>query len=152
MAPRSAAAAASTSSACRATVPLDVVIVKPPASLATADVYRALDRLPVRTDRRAADHAEQSLAALARSAASAATFNDLGQWMGNRLQAAAAVLSPWIDRVQAAFAELDFLGHQLSGSGSAYFGICRHAQQARRLASILKSRQLGLVYVTRSCR
>ena len=70
--------------------------------------------------------------------------------MGNRLQAAAAVLSSWIERVQSEFAGLDFLGHQLSGSGTAYFGVCRHPQHARRLSSVLKKRQLGSVYVTRS--
>jgi 4-diphosphocytidyl-2-C-methyl-D-erythritol kinase len=74
-----------------------------------------------------------------------------GQWMLNRLQAAAATISPWIERLQAVFDRLDFVGHQLSGSGSAYFGVCRHAQHARRLATILRSQQLGLVYDTRSC-
>ena len=131
------------------TVPLDVVILKPPTSLATADVYHALDRLPVESHR-PADHTERCLASLS-SALRRGTINDLGRWMGNRLQAAAAVLSTWIGRVQSEFAELDFLGHQLSGSGSAYFGVCRHAQHARRLAAVLESRQLGLVYVTRSC-
>jgi 4-diphosphocytidyl-2-C-methyl-D-erythritol kinase len=71
--------------------------------------------------------------------------------MRNALQQAASSLSPWVDRLRAAFDELDFVGHQLSGSGSAYFGVCRHAQHARRLADILRSRQLGLVYATRSC-
>jgi 4-diphosphocytidyl-2-C-methyl-D-erythritol kinase len=130
------------------TAPLDVVIVKPPTSLATADVYRTLDRLQAGGEC-PAGHGERSLAALT-DALRRGTINDLGQWMSNRLQAAAAVLSTWIGRVQAAFAELDFLGHQLSGSGSAYFGVCRHARHARRLATILKLRQLGLVYVTRS--
>jgi len=43
--------------------------------------------------------------------------------MGNRLQAVASTLSTWIGRVEAVFAEFDFVGHQLSGSGSAYFGV-----------------------------
>jgi 4-diphosphocytidyl-2-C-methyl-D-erythritol kinase len=131
-----------------ATVPLDVTIVKPPSALATADVYRALDRLPVSSERPALP-IERSLAALT-EALRRGTIQNLGEWMGNRLQAAAAGLSPWIDRVRTAFAELDFLSHQLSGSGSAYFGICRHARHARRLATILKQRQLGHVYVIRS--
>lgn len=131
------------------TMPLDVVIVKPPTSLATSDVYRTLDRLPM-GDNRWAGGSECSLASLA-DALRRGTINELGHWMGNRLQAAAAELSNWIGRTRAAFAKLDFLGHQLSGSGPAYFGICRHAQHARRLAAALKSRQLGLVYVTRSC-
>ena len=80
------------------------------------------------------------------------TLADLARSLGNRLEAAAASLSPWIAQARAAFARLDFVGHQLSGSGTAYFGICRHAHHARRLATILRSRQLGLVYVTHSCR
>jgi 4-diphosphocytidyl-2-C-methyl-D-erythritol kinase len=71
--------------------------------------------------------------------------------MRNRLESAAAVLTPWIAQAREWFSELDFVAHQLSGSGSAYFGVCRHAQHARRLASILRTRQLGLVYATRSC-
>ena len=130
--------------------PLDVVIVKPPAGLDTPLVYRRFDALTDAAD----DHLIESsgtrcdglLRALQRRA-----VTELGQWMGNRLQAAAATLSPWIERVQAACAGLDFHGHQLSGSGTAYFGVCRHARHARRLATILRTRQLGLVYVTRSC-
>jgi 4-diphosphocytidyl-2-C-methyl-D-erythritol kinase len=134
------------------TVPLEAVIVKPPVELATSDVYRALDALPSTGDRRMlADRSARCLEALCGVLRRGAWF-ELGQWMSNRLQAAAATLSPWISRVRAAFGALDFLGHQLSGSGSAYFGVCRHAQHARRLATILRRRQLGLVYVIRSCR
>ena len=39
----------------------------------------------------------------------------------------------------------DCLAAQLSGSGSAYFGICRHARHARRVAERLKMRGMGQV-------
>jgi 4-diphosphocytidyl-2-C-methyl-D-erythritol kinase len=129
------------------TMPVHVVILKPPTALATAEVYQALDQLPGTGDHLV--RTEQCLASLA-AALRHGAVDQLRRWMLNRLQAAAAVLSAWVDQVQAAFAELDFLGHQLSGSGSAYFGICRHAQHARRLAAVLKSLQLGNVFVTRS--
>jgi 4-diphosphocytidyl-2-C-methyl-D-erythritol kinase len=122
--------------------PLDVVIVKPPVELSTAEVYHAYDVMQGGTS-------GQSAAPLADLAAGRAS--ELGRRMRNALQQAASSLSPWVDRLRAAFDELDFVGHQLSGSGSAYFGVCRHAQHARRLADILRSRQLGLVYATRSC-
>lgn len=126
--------------------PLDVVIVKPPTALSTADVYRRFDELP------------QSGPAARSGSALALVVDDLRRgavrrmaaWMSNGLQAAAASLSNWIERVAAEFVELGFVAHQLTGSGAAYFGICRHASEARRLASILKSRQLGLVIATRS--
>jgi 4-diphosphocytidyl-2-C-methyl-D-erythritol kinase len=70
--------------------------------------------------------------------------------MGNSLQSAAARLSPWVRAAKTAFERLDCLAHQLSGSGSAYFGLCRHARHARRVASILRVRQLGAVYAVRS--
>jgi 4-diphosphocytidyl-2-C-methyl-D-erythritol kinase len=71
--------------------------------------------------------------------------------MHNGLQAAAASLTPWVGQVSALFDRLDLAAHQLSGSGSAYFGLCRHAPHARRLAAFLRTRQLGLVYATSSC-
>ena len=54
-------------------------------------------------------------------------WHDVGMWMHNRLQAAASLLSPCVEKLRRVFAEFDFVAHQLTGSGSAYFGICRHA-------------------------
>lgn len=130
--------------------PLDVILLKPPSALSTAAVYAALDRLSLSADPSGSKPGLARLDSLAR-ALEQGTARGIGQWMFNRLEAAATLLSEWIGRVHAAFAGLDFIGHQLSGSGSAYFGICRHAGHARRLAAVLKLRQLGLVYVTRSC-
>ena len=120
---------------------------KPPIGLSTADVYRAYDAL----DQSAARRRIRALESSCSKHSADYGVHELGGWMHNRLQAAAASLSPWVERLRAAFDQLDFLGHQLSGSGSAYFGVCRHAQHARRLAQYLRTRQLGLVYVTRSC-
>lgn len=127
--------------------PLHIVILRPRCALSTRDVYRAHDDLPSVT----AGHGADRLGALLRTWRHG-NVAEMGQWMSNRLQAAATTLSPWIEQVRAAFARLDFVGHQLAGSGSAYFGVCRHAQHAQRLATILRTRQLGLVYLTRSCR
>jgi 4-diphosphocytidyl-2-C-methyl-D-erythritol kinase len=130
--------------------PLDVVIVKPPAGLSTQDVYNEFDTMNVAGGPAAnvvsPIGCNGLLDALRRGA-----IRELGRLMCNRLQAAAAALSPWIDHARTAFGRLDFLAHQLSGSGTAYFGICRHAQHARRLATILRTQQLGLICVTRSC-
>jgi 4-diphosphocytidyl-2-C-methyl-D-erythritol kinase len=125
---------------------LHFVVVKPPVGLNTADVYRAYDRM-VETS---AESPPRKLGPLDLGS-DAFGWRDAGRWMHNRLQAAAASLSPWVKRIQQIFAEFDFAAHQLTGSGSAYFGVCRHAQHARRLANILRARQLGLVYTTCSC-
>jgi 4-diphosphocytidyl-2-C-methyl-D-erythritol kinase len=124
------------------------VVVKPPEGLSTVEVYRAHDALGA-----------LSVDASSQEWRTSRRIKDVGcwdarrgpyDWMLNRLQAAAASLSPWIERLAAAFDGLGFLRHQLTGSGTAYFGVCRSAGQARRLATVLKARQLGLVYATRS--
>ncbi len=69
---------------------------------------------------------------------------------GNRLEPAAEQLSPWPGRLRAEFARLDCVVAQMSGSGSSYFGLCRHARQARRLARRLAARRLGRVFALRS--
>jgi len=128
--------------------PVHFVVVKPPVGLNTGDTYHAYAAMT--------EHAENRGATLGRLADLISSLVGRGgrnpaRWMQNRLQNAASSLSPWVDRLRMAFDQLDFEGHQLSGSGSAYFGVCRHAQHARRLATILRTRQLGLVYATRSC-
>jgi 4-diphosphocytidyl-2-C-methyl-D-erythritol kinase len=124
--------------------PLHFVVVKPQIDLSTSEVYRAHDSL-------------HNLSAFPKqvsqliAASPSIRWNNLRRGLYNRLQAAAASLTPWVQRLCTVFDEFDCLAHQLSGSGSAYFGLCRHAQHARRLAAILRTRQLGLVYATRSC-
>ena len=129
--------------------PLHFVLVKPPVGLKTGAVYGAYDARPDNRDE--VSDRNRGLAAFV-AGLSCGTGLDVCRQMQNALQNAASSLSPWVDRLRMVFDELDFVGHQLSGSGSAYFGICRHAQHARRLASILRTRQLGLVYAARTCR
>jgi 4-diphosphocytidyl-2-C-methyl-D-erythritol kinase len=126
--------------------PMHFVVVKPPHDLSTADVYRAHDELTGTTQVQDSGPMRRVIQNRASSQG-----GHPHPWMLNRLQRAAASLSPWIERLASIFEALGFLQHQLSGSGTAYFGVCRHARHASRLASILRSRQLGLVYATRSC-
>jgi 4-diphosphocytidyl-2-C-methyl-D-erythritol kinase len=126
--------------------PLYFVIVKPSVALGAGDVYNALDSIAEQKPSLARGQLNRLIANLYLRG-----WHDLGMWMHNRLQAAASLLSPCVEKLRRVFAEFDFVAHQLTGSGSAYFGVCRHASHARRLASILRTRQLGLVYATRSC-
>ncbi len=130
-----------------ATLPtLNLVIVKPADALGAGEVYGALRSLGDKQPPIARGQLKQHIADLYRNGWSGAR-----KWMHNRLEAAASTLSPCVEELRRTFSGLDFIAHQLTGSGSAYFGICRHAAHARRLASILRTRQLGLVYVTQSC-
>ena len=72
--------------------------------------------------------------------------------MTNSLQDVAAQLCPAIDRLGTAFAALGCYAHQLTGSGSAYFGVMRSACHARRVAAILAAANLGTVFATATCR
>jgi len=126
--------------------PFHFVIVKPHEGLGTSAVYQAHDALSS-SPRRTPPGQLSRLVSAVRSG----RWQELARELHNGLQTAAASLSPWVERLRAIFDRLDCVGHQLSGSGSAYFGVCRHAQHARRLANILRSRQLGLVYATCSC-
>jgi 4-diphosphocytidyl-2-C-methyl-D-erythritol kinase len=128
--------------------PKHFVVVKPPVGLNTGKVYQAVGKFADSAESRSQANGGLTEMLHALRADGAGSF---GQWMRNRLQQAAGSLSPWVERLRTAFSQLDFVGHQLSGSGTAYFGVCRHAQHARRLGNILRTRQLGLVYATRSC-
>jgi 4-diphosphocytidyl-2-C-methyl-D-erythritol kinase len=81
------------------------------------------------------------VAALQRGDAAAAGLN-----LGNGLEPAAAELTPWIERLRGEFERLGVIGHQMSGSGSSYFGLCRHARHARRVAARLRARNLGAAF------
>lgn len=114
---------------------LHFVVVKPPAGLSTAEVYRACRASqPPRRVSGLVDALQKGI--ICRAAGC----------LHNALQAAAESLSPWIARLSKEFAELDFLGHRMSGSGTSYFGLCRHARHAWRLAAYLRARGVGRVY------
>jgi 4-diphosphocytidyl-2-C-methyl-D-erythritol kinase len=114
---------------------IHLVIVRPPVGLSTPDVYRAC------TPTGKGDSAAGLVKAIQRGDAAAA-----GKRLRNNLQPAAAGLTPWIDRLKGEFEKLGVLCHQMSGSGSSYFGLCRSARQARRLAARLRAREIGTVF------
>jgi 4-diphosphocytidyl-2-C-methyl-D-erythritol kinase len=123
------------------------VVVKPPFGLSTPAVFQAHDALRNHGDNVPGQRPLHGVVESLRRA----DYSGLGRWMTNQLEAAASTLTPWIREVRAVFDQLGCLGHQLSGSGSAYFGICPHAAEAHRVAAVLKAQQLGMVFVTRSC-
>jgi len=111
------------------------VVVKPPCGLSTADVYRACraSGCPRRV--------EMLIEALRAGRLARAALG-----LHNALQPAAEQLSPWVGRLSREFAALDCLGHKMSGSGTSYFGLCRHARHARRVAARLRTRGVGQCY------
>ena len=69
--------------------------------------------------------------------------------MQNALQIAAGKLSNWIDRMAREFERLNTVGHQMTGSGTGYFGVFRNRVSATTAARRISSR-LPAVWV-RSC-
>ncbi len=114
---------------------LHFVLVRPPEGLPTAKVYA---NCRVAASPRGCGPLVESLRA--------GDERHIGRQIHNALEQAAEPLSPWIERLRREFAGQDCLAAQMSGSGSSYFGICRHARHARRVARRLQSRGLGRVY------
>jgi 4-diphosphocytidyl-2-C-methyl-D-erythritol kinase len=119
---------------------LHFVVVRPPAGLSTAAVYRVC-RTPAKTEK-----VGPLLEALRQG-----DLQQVGRRLHNRLQQAAQQLSTWIPRLQQEFSQLDCLGHGMSGSGTSYFGLCRHARHAQRAARYLQARGIGSVFAVRTC-
>ena len=114
------------------------VVVKPPEGLSTADVYR--NCRPTNEPR----PIEPLVAAMRRG-----DCRGIAIYLANRLEPAAAELSPSIGELSREFRRLDCVAAQMSGSGSSDFGICRSARHARRMASLLRARNVGRVFVVR---
>jgi 4-diphosphocytidyl-2-C-methyl-D-erythritol kinase len=114
------------------------VVVRPPVGLSTAVVYRSC--------RPAVQPASvQPLAAALQRGDTVM----LGRSMANRLEPIAATLSPHLEPVRRLFDRLDCLGHQMSGSGAGYFGLCRSARHARRVSGRLRAAGVGYVQTAR---
>jgi 4-diphosphocytidyl-2-C-methyl-D-erythritol kinase len=120
---------------------LHFALVRPPVGLSTAAVYGAcrVSRKP-----RSLPHFLEAF--------TSAHLGRIGDSLFNRLESAASELTPWIARTRQAFESLDCAGHQMTGSGSCYFGLCRHGRHARRVARRLESYGIGKAYAVRGYR
>jgi 4-diphosphocytidyl-2-C-methyl-D-erythritol kinase len=120
---------------------LHFVLVRPPEGLSTAAVYQAcVPGTPPRIATPLVESLTRGELALA------------GRCLFNRLESAAQTISPWIRRLRAEFEKTECVGHQMSGSGTCYFGLCRHAKQARRIARRLQARGVGVAFAVQGCR
>lgn len=123
--------------ACRG--PFHVVLVYPRFAASTADVYRNL-KFPL-TVRRPHANIARVLKSLRDGDAAA-----LGAHLWNDLEASALSLFPRLRALRRALNRFPFLGVGMSGSGSAFFGVCRNRHEALRLASRVRRARLGRVW------
>lgn len=134
-------------------VPL--VVVKPPVGLPTPQVFGQLNLQ--RGDLRRSQQASSRCRELAAALRSGRSLQTCGRLIRNCLQPAAAQLTDWIDRIAHAMAALPVAVHQMTGSGSSFFAICRTWMDALRLASNLRvtltgpGQQRVCAVATRTC-
>ena len=115
-----------------ATAGVNLVIVKPPVALSTKEVFSRVDSHRIVSS---ANHqSPTALLASAETAVRAVATGRPQQIAGslfNRLTEPAAQLTDQLDRMSNLFERAGSLGHQMSGSGSSYFGIFPSRKSAR---------------------
>jgi 4-diphosphocytidyl-2-C-methyl-D-erythritol kinase len=108
---------------------LALVIAKPPVSVSTARVFSGCS-VPS-----SPENSSDLIQGVRRGQA-----QNIGRAMFNRLQRFAEPLTRQIATLRNEFNRLCCLGHQMSGSGSSYFGIFANAHVARRASCRLSAR------------
>jgi 4-diphosphocytidyl-2-C-methyl-D-erythritol kinase len=115
------------------------VVVRPWTGLSTALVYKHC-RVP------ANKHNVRDVAGALRRG----RLGQLGRLLHNTLQKPAEKLNPEVSQLKSHFSKLPVLGHLMSGSGTAYFGLCANGRHARFVASRLRAARIGRVWVVQS--
>jgi 4-diphosphocytidyl-2-C-methyl-D-erythritol kinase len=112
------------------------VVARPATGLSTAEVFRNCRPAAIRQS------ADDLAAALTRG-----QQHESARLFHNSLQEPAERLNAEVTRLKQAFARQPFIGHQMSGSGTSYFGWCRSRRQAAQCAARLKASRLGEVFI-----
>lgn len=118
-----------------------LVIVYPPASLSTAEVYR---QCIVPGEPRSSSPCHSFLLGFPVHRGEELFFN--------RLLEPARKLSSWIDRTISAIASTGLCDVAMTGSGSACFALPRSVAHAKQIVRRIASRRLGVCFVARPAR
>ncbi len=120
---------------------LHFVVVRPQSGLSTADVFRGC----LASDQPfSADNLVSSL--------KKGNLGEAARYFYNALQKRAEHLNPDVTHLRERFSAQTVLGHMMSGSGTAYFGLCANRFQAQAVAARLRAMRLGQVHVASSGR
>ena len=120
-------------------VGMHFVIVRPQTGLSTAEVYQHWQ--PAGKPK----NVNPLIDCLKRGRMSRAA-----RCMHNALQPVAEQMNPEVTQLRKIFNSESTFGHMMSGSGSAYFGICATRRQACRIACRLQDSQMGMAFVAQS--
>lgn len=132
------------------------VVIKPRFGLSTPDVFNAFPSTTLKEPEEASimsniTHEQNNRSKQVASRLASSHWKRIGEVMSNALQVAAMQVAPSLQEIPQIMSKLPVLAHQLSGSGSAYFALCRTAMEARRVAAILRAHEVGRLYVTNTC-
>jgi len=122
------------------------VIVRPPSGLSTADVFAHLHSSSGIDSRSQTETDVETLVRhlqCGRRGRAAASLH-------NSLQVPAERLSGDVVRLRTEFDRQPVCGHLMSGSGSAYFGLCAGRREARRVAARIRAARIGRVFAASS--
>ena len=108
---------------------MPIVIAKPPVGFPTAEVY-SRSHLP--SEPRSSEPLLEAI--------NLGQMTTVGGLVFNRLQPFAAEMSDWLERLRYEFSRTNCTGHQLTGSGSCYYGIYPSRKVARKAAGCLSNR------------
>ena len=106
-----------------------IVVAKPDFGVSTPALFRAIDDMdiPVHPDNAAT---EQALAE--------GDLPKIGALLSNMFDPAVSQDHPEMDHIRGILASCGALGHQMTGSGSAFFGIMPDEASAERAAALLR--------------
>jgi 4-diphosphocytidyl-2-C-methyl-D-erythritol kinase len=116
----------------------DIVLVKPPMGLSTAEVYRELGSHALRGNQNLVPTQSVGTQSVLEGLAEG-NVEKLGQSLHNRLQAPAVKLCPIVAELLQRLRAAGVAGSLMSGSGSALFALCRDKREAERVAADLLS-------------
>jgi 4-diphosphocytidyl-2-C-methyl-D-erythritol kinase len=119
---------------------LHFVVARPASGLSTPEVFKHCR--PNRTER----GVEEFIQSMKQSG-----LGRMVRLLLNDLQAPAELLNSEVRELRQKFKTLPVLGHQMSGSGTSYFGVCASARLARTVAERLRASGVPWVHVARSC-
>lgn len=119
---------------------LNLVVVRPSSGLSTPEVYRHCVPEPT------SPSSDQLIQSLEQGDARQAAHR-----LQNSLQRPAERLNPDVMSIHNLFTSLGLWNHQLTGSGSAYFGVCASFRQARHVARRLRLAGIPWAIATQTC-
>jgi len=116
------------------------VVAKPASGLSTPDVFKRCQ------PGRSLKTAEEFVRTLDQS-----RLHQMVRLLLNDLQLPAELLNDDVRQLRRLFDKLPILSHQMTGSGTSYFGVCSSSRHARFMAARLRASGVPWVYVARSC-